>query len=431
MGHATSARPTFVRYHVLAAVCVLAVVIYIHRVGFATAGPRLTKEFGLDDGAWSSLMMAFLLGYSLLEIPWGLACDRFGARHLMVLLVVGWSATTAAVALVLPDDGLAPFYTLWALRFIFGAFQAGAFPTVSRIMADWMPTQERASAQGLIWMATRVGGFLAPRLLVPLFVLYDWRAALAAASLLGVAWCVPFWLWFRNRPEDMPGVNDAERAVITAGRAAPAKHSGVPWGDILRCRSVWALCLMYGCGGFAANFYVTMLPSYLRQQRGLSEETMGWLSALPFAFGLVACLLGGVISDQIIRRTGNRRWGRRLTGCIGPVIAGSAFLATNYVQETWLLGLLLCVTFFGNDLSMGPAWASVADVGERYAGTIGGAMNMIGNLAGAAGVRLAGWLFAREQPELVFVIFACSFWTGSLAWLLVDVTRPVATRDRG
>jgi sugar phosphate permease len=423
--------PTRIRFVVLAAVCVLAIIIYIHRVGFATAAPRLSADLALGDDAISSLMMAFLLAYGAFEVPWGVAVDHFGVRHLLVFLVVGWSLTTAALAFVVPDGLFPPFALLWGLRFVFGLFQAGAFPTLARLLADWVPMQERATAQGIIWTSTRLGGFLAPQLLVPLFAfLGNWRLALVAVSLLGFAWCVPFWLWFRNRPEDMPQVNDAERAVILGGRRPVAGHSGIPWGAILRCRSVWALCAMYGCGGFAANFFVTMLPSYLQKQRALPEETMKWLSGLPLAFGIVACLLGGVASDLFIRRTGNRRWGRRITGCIGPILAGTSFLLTTQVTETWALGLLLCLTFFGNDLSMGPAWASVADVGERYAGTIGGAMNMIGNLAGAVGVRIAGGLFARGQPDLVFLIFACSFWLGSLCWLAVDVTRPVVTREK-
>src|SRR5262249_30027681 len=150
----------------------------------------------------------------------------------------------------------------------------------------------------------------------------------------------------------------------------------------LRSRSVWALCLMYGCGGFAANFYVTLLPVYLEKHRGLPEETAKLLHSLPFACGLVACLLGGVLSDWIIRRTGNRKWGRRLSGTVGTVVGSLGWLLVPAVDGPVALGVVLCVIFFCNDLSMGPAWASCADVGERYAGTVGGAMNMVGNLSG-------------------------------------------------
>jgi hypothetical protein len=138
----------------------------------------------------------------------------------------------------------------------------------------------------------------------------------------------------------------------------------------------------------------------------------------------------------MIRRWGARRWGRRLTGFIGHACAGAALLATNGTDQTWALAALLSLTFFCNDLAMGPAWAACADIGGRYAGTLGGAMNTVGNLGGALGALVAGRLMGQEfvvtlgasefvllGNELVFVVFACSFWLGSLCWLAVDVTQ--------
>jgi hypothetical protein len=110
---------------------------------------------------------------------------------------------------------------------------------------------------------------------------------------------------------------------------------------------------------------------------------------------VVACVLGGVLSDAIIRRSGNRRWGRRVVGIAGLSTAGAAVLSTIWVDNTIVLALLLALTFFGNDLSMGPAWAAASDIGERYAGTLAGAMNMIASrvssrrFAGARGVGVA------------------------------------------
>ena len=99
-------------------------------------------------------------------------------------------------------------------------FQAGTFPVLSRLMADWMPTTERGSAQGFIWMCSRAGGVLAPMLMVWLFHrLGDWRSPLVLGAGLGVVWCLAVWPWLRNRPEEMPRVNAAELERIAAGRA--------------------------------------------------------------------------------------------------------------------------------------------------------------------------------------------------------------------
>jgi nitrate/nitrite transporter NarK len=297
------------------------------------------------------------------------------------------------------------------------------------MMADWMPVQERATAQGLIWMSSRIGGALAPLLIVELIALQrNWTGPLVMAASLAIPVCIGFWGWFRNTPEEMSRVNDAEHALIVSGRSArPLGHGNVPWGKLLRSRSVWALCLMYGFGGTAATFFVTYLPTYLKDERHLSPDQTKWLTSLPLACGVGACVLGGVLSDWIIRRWGNRKWGRRLNGTVGAMVAGVAYLSIIWVREPWALGVLLCGIFFFNDLGMGPAWAACADIGRRYAGTLGGTMNMIGNLGGAAGNVIAGHFFAKEhqQPAAVFAIFAACYWLGMICWLNVDVTRPI------
>jgi predicted MFS family arabinose efflux permease len=136
-------------------------------------------------------------------------------------------------------------------------------------------------------------------------------------------------------------------------------------------------------------------------------------------------VLGGWLSDWFIRWTGNRKWGRRLNGAIGLVVAGLVVLSVPRVEKVWLLALTVSVWFFCNDIIMGPAWASCADIGERYAGTLSGAMNMVGSLAGAAGAALAGNLLQRGQEGWVFVLFAGSYGLAAVSWLLVDVTKPL------
>src|SRR5207248_6625377 len=136
-------------------------------------------------------------------------------------------------------------------------------------------------------------------------------------------------------------------------------------------------------------------------------------------------------SDWLIRRTGSRTWGRRLVGCTTLALAGLATLLAIGAQEVWLLALAFSAWFFFNDAAMGPAWASCADVGERHAGTLSGAMNMTGAFLGAAAMSFAGWLFHRHLDDLVFVAFACSYGLAALCWLAVDVTKPLVPRAEG
>jgi sugar phosphate permease len=421
-----------VRYLVLAAACSLAVLTYVQRLGFTNGLPEIKQSLRLNDTQTGDLASAFLLAYGLFQVPGGFLGDRLGGRHLLTILVLGWSVLTGAVALTagLPAGSWLPFAFLFAVRFLFGAFQAGGFPALARVLADWMPTRQRGLAQGMVWTFSRLGGFLAPFLFLWLFRACGgwWAPPFWGLAGLGVLWCAGFWPWFRNRPAEMPSVNAAERNLIAAGQSAPGRPDSPPWVRALVSRNVWALCLMYGFVGFSGNFITGLLPVYLKDHRHLDGDTRAWLAGLPLAFGIVSCLLGGVLSDWLIRRTGSRSWGRRLVGCVSLVLAGLATVSTIWVHEVWLLGLAFSAMFFFNDATMGPAWAACADVGERYAGTLSGAMNMTGAFAGAAGMRFAGALFDRGLDETVFIVFGCSYALAALCWLGVDVARPLVPR---
>ena len=177
--------------------------------------------------------------------------------------------------------------------------------------------------------------------------------------------------------------------------------------------------------GFSGNFYLTLLPTYLRNHRHLSSEVTGWLTSLPFAFGVVACFVGGSFSDGIIRRWG-KRWGRRIVGATGLTVAGLAILAVPWVENVVVLGFLLTLAFFGNDLAMAPAWAAAADIGEHHTGTVAGTMNMMASFMAAVQALVIGRLLGSHDLVMPFVLLAASYALGTLAWIGVDARQTLA-----
>src|SRR5262249_26631964 len=224
------AAPTRVRYLVLAAGCSLAVLTYVQRQGLVAVTPFIKMDLGLNDEQMGYLAAVWLVAYGAFQVPGGLLGDRLGARHLLALLVLGWSLTAGAVALTvaLPPGGWLAFASLAVLRFLFGMLQAGGFPGLARVIADWMPAPQRGFAQGTVWTFSRLGGFLAPLLMVWLIkdVFGAWDTPLLLLAGLGCLWCAFFWPWFRDRPEEMQRVNAAERALIAAGRTAALAPAG-------------------------------------------------------------------------------------------------------------------------------------------------------------------------------------------------------------
>lgn len=422
------AKPSVMRYYVLAVGCSLALLVYVHRLAFTRGQTMIQEDLHFDDLQMGNFASAFLMAYGIFQVPCGLISDRFGARNILTLLMLGASLVTGAVALTsLWPTTASQFAFLLGARFVFGALQAGVFPAWSRVVTDWIPLRLRASAQGLVWMSSRFGGAIVPFIVVWMFRYFGtWTTPFWVLGAVGILWCVAFWLWFRNRPEEMPSVNAAERQLIALGRPkTEVTHERVPWRAMFGSVSVWALCLMYGFVGFAGNFMTNLLPNYLRNTRELSDDVVSQLSSLPLAFGMVSCFVGGYLSDWISHRWGSRKWGRRFNGAIGLVFAGAALAAVPWVNSVWLLAFVLCASFFCNDLNMAPAWAASADIGDRYAGTLGGAMNMTGNFIGAAGTSFAGWMIREQHSTSLFAILGCSYVIAALCWLFVDVTKPL------
>src|SRR5437868_11344145 len=161
-------RPTRVRYRVLAAACSLAVLTYVQRQGFVAGTPYIKKDLGLNDEQIGYLAAVWLVAYGAFQVPGGLLGDRLGARRLLTILVLSWSLTAGAVALTvaLPPGGWLAFAALAVLRFLFGMFQAGGFPGLARVIADWIPAPQRGLAQGPVRAFSRLGGFLAPLLVL-------------------------------------------------------------------------------------------------------------------------------------------------------------------------------------------------------------------------------------------------------------------------
>jgi len=160
--------------------------------------------------------------------------------------------------------------------------------------------------------------------------------------------------------------------------------------------------------------------------------------------GAVACVVGGFLSDLFIRRTGNRKWGRRLFGVVGHSLCASCyFLAMLFMDNPWVFVILVTLGAFWNDMTMGAAWASCLDIGGRYSGIVAGCMNTIGNLGGGLANLSTGWILvwhtsghspgsaayntAKDQGWVVNIaVFGFAYVIATLCWLRFDATKPVA-----
>jgi len=449
--------PTRVRYGVLAFASSLSMITYLDRVCMGTVAPTIKAEFALTDEQLGLLFTAFALAYALFEVPSGWLGDVFGPRKTLIRIVLWWSVFTSLTGCIwkftldsgyripLPhwlagDGGEIPllingFLLLLLVRFLFGMGEAGAYPNIARSFHNWFPFSERGFAQGAVWMAGRFAGGMTPLVVTCLLMVVHWRHTFWIFGSLGLAWCFFFWRWFCDRPEHKATVNRAELELIRGeeGAAEPA-HAGVPWLKLLTNINLWLLCVMYFCGAYGWYFNITWLPKYLDDHYGVSAASSGsWMFSLqagaPLLLGSLACLVGGLLTDAFIRRTGNRKWGRRIFGILGHGICAICYFLSMYATSAGVFVLAIALAAFWNDLTMGSAWASCLDIGGKYSGIVAGCMNTIGNLGGAAAGYITGKILVNYGAErgwrVNFFMFGAVYIVAVLCWLGFDSTKPV------
>jgi MFS family permease len=434
-------RPTKIRFGVLGFACSLAMLTYLDRICIMRVREEMQTDLGFSDFQMGWVFGVFAIGYGIFEVPGGWMGDVWGARRVLTRIVLWWSLFTTLTGLVFAVPGW-PLFGLVAMllvRFLFGCGEAGAFPNLTRVVGAWFPFQERGAAQGAIWMCARVGGAIAPVIIGALTVALGWREAFWVLGAVGVVWCLLFYGWFRDRPEDKRACNAAERDLIRAGpyswKASEAgrAHPRAPWGQLLASPSLWAMCVASAGVSFAWYFFASWQPKFFKDVFGIKPEDSEWLTGLPFLCGAVGALIGGRLSDWLIRTTGSRRWGRSLVGFLGFVGAGTCVACMGLTVVPWQAVTLLCVAFFINDLAIPPIWAASADIGGRYAGTVAGVMNMAGCVGAFLGLVLTPVLLAvfpqelslRTRWILTFAVFAAAWFVAALAWLGVDASRPI------
>lgn len=424
-------RATSVRWQMMGLVTATALLTYLDRLNLSIAGKFIQDEFSIPLKTMGWILGAFLLGYSLSQVPGGYLSDRYGPRKVLITAITWWSILTAATALA---PGL--FTTRWfgvawsfaIVRFLIGIGEAPSAPAYTKVVANWMRSSRRGLGSSFTLLGIGLGGALTPMLITFIMRHWGWRMAFYSCGLLGIVVGLAWYFLATDRPDQHSRVNQRELELIADGRPGYGEvgaGSGVPWLKILTNRSVVALLLGYFCQGFPIYFFHTWLFIYLVRVRGFSLTQGGFYGALPYLAIALAAPAGGQFSDFAVRKFG-KRLGQRLSVWVGmfssAILLWEGAHAGNKVTAIFLLAaaagfnMFAAVTF----------WAACIDLGQRYSGSVAGLMNTFGNLGGffspivTAYVASAfGWTAALTLAAFVTV-------GSGLCWLVVDSTRGIA-----
>ncbi len=406
---------TFVRYRVVAFAVALAMVTYLDRVCISMMAPTIMRDLGFDKRHMSYVFSAFTLAYGLFEIPTAWWADRSGTRIVLARIVTWWSCFTIATA------GAFSYWSLIAVRFLFGIGEAGAWPCVARTFSRWIPANERGTVQGIFFMGAHLSGGLTPLLVTVLLGYLGWRQIFLIFGLLGFAWVFAWHRWYRDDPRLHAQVSPEEVALIEHGRAGDVASHGIEyWRKLFGNRNMLPLCVMYFGNTWCFYFCITWFPTYLTEARGFDSVKLGVVAGLPLVASAIGDLFGGVVTDRLSQRYG--LWvGRCGVGAAGYGLAMVAMFAGAMVENPVVAAILIAIAVAACMFTLGAAWSVCIDIGGNHSGVVSAAMNTAGQVGGFLSPIVVTYLVERYHMwSAPIYLMAGLFLVGTIAWLLVD-----------
>ena len=411
----TALRATRVRFLILAMLFIVTTINYADRATVSIAGSAMQKDLGMSAVQLGYIFSAFGWSYVIAQLPGGWLLDKFGSRRVYGASILIWSIFTFTQGTIGFLTGAAAVAAVFALRFLVGVAEAPAFPANSRIVAAWFPANERGTASAIFNSAQYAATVIFAPIMAWLVHSFGWHQVFIVMGVLGVIAAVAWQLFVRD-PKEHPRVNRAEIEYIENGgglvdidRAVVAERRSGPniayIKQLLRNRMLMGIYIAQYCINALTYFFITWFPIYLVQARGMSILKAGFVASVPAVCGFLGGILGGIISDALLRRGASLSIARKVPIVLGMLLSMS-MVVCNYVDAQAVVVAFMALAFFGKGLGA-LGWAVNSDTApKQIAGLSGALMNTFGNLSSITTPIAVGYIVGHTgsfNGALVFV----------------------------
>ncbi len=298
---ATTQKATRVRWMLLGVMWIGCLVAYLDRINLSVCGAQIMQEYGFDKVQLGMAMSAFFLAYMIMQIPAGVLSEKFGIRIIGAVALIFWSIFTALTPLAWG------FMSFLIVRFLFGIGESPVYPNSGVFIARWLNKQEKAIAGSVVVMGATIAPAVGPPLTVWIMTTWNWQMVFYSYAGLGVVIGLIWYILSRDYPHQHPQVNRAEIEHIAGKSVEEVKATeklGKPsWKKILRSSQVWALGIQHFLNSYITFVYLSWLPIYLLEARGLTLKAMGMAAAYPW----LAISAGPGIKRKNVGQDGIRR----------------------------------------------------------------------------------------------------------------------------
>jgi MFS transporter, ACS family, glucarate transporter len=415
---AIQSRTSHVRYLILLVLFVITAISYADRATLSMTGPAIAKQLGMSPVAMGYALSSFAFAYVLAQVPGGILLDRYGSKRVYVWALVLWSIFTTLQGAAGVLSGFAAAAALFGLRFLMGLAEAPCFPANARVVASWFPSAERGTASAVFNAAQYFSLVAFAPLMGWLVHDFGWPSVFYVMGVLGFLAAAVFARFVKSpqrhswvRPAELERIEQGGGLIVPEGKGVrgPNQFTWHNVRQVLANRMLLGIYLGQYCINVLTYFFATWFPIYLVQQRHMSILQAGFVSAVPAIFGFIGGVLGGVVSDALLRRTGSLTFARKTPLLLGMLLA-MVIIAANYVDSQTMVVVVMTAAFFGKGVaSLG--WAIIADTSPKeMLGVVGGIFNMAGNTAGIVMPIVVGYIVKATgsfDGALIFVGAHC------------------------
>jgi MFS family permease len=382
-----------VTHVVLGLLCLMYFITYLDRVNVSTAAVGFARDFNFNKTEIGLVFSAFAYPYLIFQIIGGWISDRFGARRTLIVCGCIWAGATVLTGMA---GGLT---SMLIARILLGFGEGATFPAATTAMSRWVPVGRRGRAQGITHAAARVGNAAAPAAIVAVMAVYGWRQSFYVCAGLSFLWVAMWALTFREFPKDHPRVTALELASLPAFASTPPK---VPWRRLLKRMA--PVTAVYFCYGWTLWLFLSWIPQYFQQNKGLDLKRSALFASGVFFGGVLGDTLGGVITDRILKASGDLRLARSSMVSVCMLLSMLSLIPLMFTHSGGISLIFLSAGFFFSEMTIGPMWATPMDIAPDHSGTASGIMNSGSALAAIISPVVAGYLIDRTGNwQLPFV----------------------------
>ncbi len=401
---------------------------YLDRVNISSAVVAITKkDFSLTSLQKGWVLSAFGIGYVLMMMVGGYLVFKIGPRIALTVSALLLALTTICCGLS------AGFISLLIFRFLIGVFESPIYPAFASIAGTWFPKSERVKAIGLFDIGSYVGVAFATLVIAYLITNFNWQASFIFSGVFTLLWSLIWFFYFRDNPSSHPRISKQELATI--GNIQQENTLKVPWIKYLGNRKVIGISIGFFCFNYLKSFYLTWLPTYMIETKGIKMLSFGFVGSLPIIFAILGEISTAHLIDRLMAKGYPPTYVKKLPICIGMMLSTVIIFSLFTTNIIIIVALLTFSYIFLVSASAG-IWSIPEELAKakNEIAIIGSIQNTFSNIAGIVAPIVTGYIYGKTNSFLIpflisiaiSLIGAASYWKIVGELTLIKFNRPKA-----